>query len=92
MSSMYDESKQYLGCFAGGEIIGISGFSLSRLHMGGRSAGGQSVNGRGTREGGHRPYGGRPIFDRLYHKLKILLLLSYNYTMQFVGYDSIKTR
>ena len=24
--------------------------------------------------------------------LKVLLLLSCNYTMQFVGYDSIKTR
>ena len=35
---------------------------------------------------------GGPNFDRLYHKLKVLLLLSCNYTMQFVGYDSIKTR
>ena len=34
---------------------------------------------------------GGPKFDRLYHKLKVLLLLSCNYTMQFVGYDSIKT-
>ena len=31
-------------------------------------------------------------FDGLYHKLKVLLLLSCNYAMQFVGYDSIKTR
>ena len=46
--------------------------------------GGQSVNG-GTHEGG-------PNFDRLYYKLKVLLLLSCNYMMQFVGYDSIKTR
>ena len=71
----------------------ISGFSLGRLHMGGfvpPHMGGQSVNG-GTHEGGHRPYGG-PNFDRLYHKLKVLLMLSYNYTMQFIGYDSIKTR
>ena len=45
----------------------------------------------GTHEGGHRPYGG-PSFDRLYHKLKVLLMLSCNYTMQFIGYDSIKTR
>ena len=30
-------------------------------------------------------------FDRLYHKLKVLLLLSCNYTMQFISYDSIKT-
>ena len=30
--------------------------------------------------------------DRLYHKLKVLQLLSScNYTMQFVSYDSIKT-
>ena len=57
--------------------------------MGGTSAGGQSVNG-GTHEGGHRPY--RPNFDRLYHELKVLLMLSCNYTMQFIGYDSIKTR
>ena len=34
---------------------------------------------------------GGPNFDRLYHKLKVLLLLSCNYTMQFVDYDSIKT-
>ena len=46
----------------------------------------------GLMRGGHRPYGGGPNFDRLYHKLKVLLLLSCNYTMQFVGYDSIKTR
>ena len=58
---------------------------------GGASAGGQSVNG-GTHEGGHRPYGGGPNFDRLYHEIKVLLLLSYNYTIQFIGYDSIKTR
>ena len=32
---------------------------------------------------------GGPNFDRLYHKLKVLLLLSCNYTMQFVSYDSI---
>ena len=30
-------------------------------------------------------------FDRLYHKLKVLLLLSCNYMMQFICYDSIKT-
>ena len=62
----------------------LPGFSQSRLHMGG-----QSVNG-GDYEGGHGPYEGGPNFDRLYHKLKVLLLLSYNYMMQFVGYDSIK--
>ena len=41
--------------------------------MGGTNAGGQSING-GTHEGGHRPYGG-PKFDRLCHKLNVLLLL-----------------
>ena len=49
---------------------------------GGLSAGGQSVNGGLMR--GHRPYGG-PNFDILYHKLKVLLLLSCNYIMQFIG-------
>ena len=34
---------------------------------------------------------GGPYFDRLYHKLEVLLLLSCNYTMQLVGYESIKT-
>ena len=34
---------------------------------------------------------GTPIFDRLYHKLKVLLLLGCNYTMQFISYSSIKT-
>ena len=29
-------------------------------------------------------------FDRLYHKPKVLSMLSCNYTMQFIGYDSIK--
>ena len=51
----------------------------------------QSVNG-GTHEGEHRPYRGGPNFDRLYHKLKVLLLLSCSYTMQLVSYESIKTR
>ena len=54
---------------------------------GGISAGGQSVNGGG---GGTHQRG--PNFDRLYHKLKVLLLLTCNYTMQFIGYDCIKTR
>ena len=51
---------------------------------------GQSVN-EGTHEGEHRPYGGRTNFDRLYHKLKVLLMLSCNYIMQFIDYDYIKT-
>ena len=45
----------------------------------------------GTHEGGHRPYGGGPNFDRLCHKLKVLLMLSCNYTMQFIGHDSINS-
>ena len=53
--------------------------------------GGQSING-GYHKGGRDLMGG-PNSDRLYHKLKVLqLLLSCNYTMQFVSYDSIKTR
>ena len=56
---------------------------------GGTSAGGQNVNG-GTHEGDIDFMGG-PYFHRLYHKLKVLLLLSCNYTMQLVGYESIKT-
>ena len=48
---------------------------------------GQSVNGR-THEGDIDFMGG-PNFDRLYHKLKVLL--SCNYMMQFISYDSIKT-
>ena len=35
---------------------------------------------------------GGPNFDRLFHKLKVLLMLSCNYMMQFIDYDSIKTR
>ena len=36
--------------------------------------------------------GGRGTnFDRLYHKLKVLLMLSCNYIMQFIDYDYIKT-
>ena len=57
--------------------------------MGGASAGGQSVNG-GTQEGDIELMGGGANFDRLYHKPKVLLMLSCNYTMQFIGYNSIK--
>ena len=67
------------------------GFSLGRLHMGGFVPPPDKALMGGTHEGGHRPYGGAN-FDRLYHKLKVLLMLSCNYRMQFVGYDSIKTR
>ena len=58
-------------------------------HMGGQVQGDKALMG-GLMRGGIDPIGG-PNFDRLYHKLKVLLLLSCNYTMQFVGYDSIKT-
>ena len=57
------------------------------LHMGGTSAGGQSVNG-----GGGLMRGDLTLIAGLCHKLKVLLLLSCNYTMQFIGYDCIKTR
>ena len=56
---------------------------------GGTSAGGQNVDG-GLMRGDIDVMGG-PYFDRLYHKLKVLLLLCSNYTMQLVGYESIKT-
>ena len=52
---------------------------------------GQSVNG-GTLMRGDIDLMGGPNFVRLYHKLKVLLMLSCNYTMQFIGYDYIKTR
>ena len=42
--------------------------------------------------GGGGAHEGGPNFDRLYHKLKVLLLLSCNYMMQSISYDSIKTR
>ena len=61
--------------------------------MGGQVQGEKALmGGGGTHEGGHRRYGGGPNFDRLYHKLKVLLLLSCNYMIEFIGYDSIKTR
>ena len=53
--------------------------------------GGQSING-GTHKGRETQtlWGGGPNSDRLYHKLKVLqLLLSCNYTMQFVSYCTI---
>ena len=57
--------------------------------MGGASAGGQSVNG-GTHKEDIELMGRGANFDRLYHKPKVLLMLSCNYTMQFISYDSIK--
>ena len=73
------------------ELMGVPSSPPTRENPdGGTSAGGQSVN-WGTHEGDIDHMGG-PNFDRLYHKLKVLLLLSCSYTMQFVGYNSIKTR
>ena len=69
----------------------MGGFVVPPI-WGGQVQGDKVLMGR-THEGGHRPYGGGgPNFDRLYHKLKVLLTLSCYYTMQLIGYDSIKTR
>ena len=57
---------------------------------GGQVQGDKALMG-GTHEGDIDLMGG-PNFDRLYHKLKVLLMLSCNYMMQFIDYDSIKTR
>ena len=54
--------------------------------------GGQSVNGGGETHEGDIDLMGGPNVNRLYHKLKVLLMLSCNYTIQFIGYDSMKTR
>ena len=59
------------------------------MRGGGSSAGGQIVNG-GLMRGDIDLMGG-PKFDRLYHKLKVLLMLSCDYMMQFINYYSIKT-
>ena len=69
-----------------------TGFSLGRLHIwgGADKCRGQSVNGERTHEGGIDLMGG--TFDKFYHKLKVLLLLRCNYTMRFIGCDSIQTR
>ena len=56
---------------------------------GGTSAGGKIVNGGLMRGDIYLMRG--PNFDGLYHKLKVLLLLSCNYMMQFISYDSIET-
>ena len=77
----------------------FAGFSLGRLHMGGsvpppHMGGGQVQADKALMGGlirGDIDLMGGPSFDRLYRKLKVLLLLSCNYTIQFIGYDSIKT-
>ena len=75
-----------------GQSFPWASYTLGNLSppYGETSAGGQSVNG-GPYEGDIDLMGG-PNFDRLYHKLKVLLLLSCNYMMQCISYDSIKTR
>ena len=57
----------------------------------GQVQGDKALMGEGLMRGGNRPYGGGSNFDRLYHKLNILLLLSCNYMMQFISYNFIKT-
>ena len=74
------------------ERLHVAGFSLGCLHIGeggnlsplygGTSAGGQSVNGGLMRW--DIDLRGGPNFDRLYHKLRVLLLLSCNYTMRLI--------
>ena len=58
-------------------------------HGGGQVQGDNSLMG-GLMRGDIDLMGG-PNFDRLYHKLKVLLMLSCDYMMQFINYDSIKT-
>ena len=67
------------------------GEDLSHPHMGGgdKCRGTKALMG-GLMRGDIDLMEGEPNFDRLYHKLKVLLMLSCNYTMQFIGYDSIK--
>ena len=86
--------------FGGILMVVHAGFSLGRLHMGGgdlsphmggQVQGDKSLMG-GLMRGDIGLMGGGPNFDRSYHKLKVLLLLSYKCTMQFIGYDCIKTR
>ena len=89
ISTVHVSSKPLLWQATRERHLRAPGFSLGRLQMEGNKA----LMGGGTREGGHRPYGGGGTnFARLYQKLKVLLLLSCNYMMQFIGYDSIKTR
>ena len=59
-------------------------------HEGGQVQGDKALMG-GLMRGDIDLMGG-PNFNRLHHKLKVLLMLSCNYTMQIIGYDSIKTR
>ena len=59
---------------------------------GGGQVQGDKVLMGGLMRGGIDLMAGGPNFDRLYRKLKALLMLSCNYTMQFIGYDSIRTR
>ena len=60
------------------------GNDFSPPYGGGTSAGDKALIG-GTHEGD------LSLITGLYHKLKVLLLLSCNYMIQFIGYDCIKT-
>ena len=73
------DSRGNTKTFAKPETHQSAGFSLGRLHRGDSWEETQTL------------WGGGANFDRLYHKLKVLLMLSCNYTMQFIGYNSIKT-
>ena len=55
--------------------------------MGGQLQGDKALMGRLMK--GDIDLMGGANFDRLYHKPKVLLMLSCNYTMQFIGYDSV---
>ena len=59
------------------------GFSLGRLHMGGGQVQGDKALMGGLMRGDIDLMGG-PNFDRLYHKLNVMLMLSFNYMMQFI--------
>ena len=73
-----DETVRQIFGDSDDEAEPFAGFSLGRLHMGGfvpsHMGGGQSINGGGLMRG-DIDLMGRPNFDRLYHKLKVLLFL-----------------
>ena len=59
---------------------------------GGQGQGDKALMGGGGTHEGYIDLMGVPNFDRLYHKLKVLLLSSCNCMVRFISYDSIKTR
>ena len=63
----------------------MQGFSLAVYTLGGGQVqGDKALMGGGLIRGDIDLMGRGANFDRLYHKLKVLLLLSYNYMMQFI--------